>query len=412
MRNGPGVEERGILKTASYDKIVGGGVPVAKLIATKVTGSEGNAVQGSKCAGNRKLYRTWHPRRRGGGPRRPSSQTREGGLRGDESSGEGGQGYQRGGYHYNRGGQPRRRPYWSRYYSGPPRNHQDGDGEEQPNAEEVGQNSDQRSQRRGPQRFYRRFYRPRRSYNKSHGVQQAEIRVNVVEAREHAPAIVGDSIGTLPSISPADMRELQKSDDGLQRVIWYRHRGRHRGMRERSDESKARHDRHALELPLAAGERVYLRKHGVLGRNKIQDVWQPTPYRVVMRQGTNDVYMVEPADGFGQQHTVNRAALRLCVSGYNPTAAQPARRRRLPCPPSVTSAGSDDTSDTSSAPLLWTVRDQVDSEEASSASPVSDSSSMSDNEEEDVRPVTLRRTCRTRAGTHTNPGNWPRSAKR
>ena len=239
-----------------------------------------------------------------------------------------------------------------------------------------------------------------------------EIHVNVVEAREHAPAIVGDSIGTLPSISPVDMRELQKSDDGLQRVIWYRHRGRHRDMRERSEKPKARHDRHAHELPLAAGERVYLRKHGVLGRNKIQYVWQPTPYRVVMRQGMNDVYVVEPADGFGEQRTVNRAALRLCVPGNTPTAAQPARRRRLPCPPSVTSAGSDDTSDTSSAPLLWTVRDQVDCEEASSASPVSDSSSTSDNEEVDVRPVTLRRTCRTRAGTHTNPGNWPRSAKR
>ena len=217
----------------------------------------------------------------------------------------------------------------------------------------------------------------------------AEIHVNGMEAREHAPTIVGDSIGALPSISPADMRELQKSHDVLQRVIWYRNRGRYPDMRERSDESKARHGRHARELPLAAGERVYLRKHGVLGRNKIQDVWQPTPYRVVMRQGANDVYVVEPADGFRQQHTVNRAAL-------------PARRRRLPCPPSVTSAGSDDTSDTSSVPLLWTVRDQVDRKETSSSSPVSDSSSTSDNEEEDVRPVTLRRTYRTRAGKSGN----------
>ena len=182
-------------------------------------------------------------------------------------------------------------------------------------------------------------------------------------------------------------------------------------LNNHADQRKARHDRHARELPLAAGERVYLRQHGVLGRNKIQDVWPPTPYRVVLRQGTNDVYVVEPVDGFGQQHTVNRAALRLCVPGNNPTAAQTARRRRLPCPPSVTSACSDDTSDTSSAPLLWTVRDQVDREETSSSSPVSDSSYTSDNEEV-VRPVTLRRTCRTRAGTHTNPGTWPRSANR
>ncbi|KAK2176402.1 hypothetical protein NP493_664g02014 [Ridgeia piscesae] len=261
MRNGPGVEERGILTTASYDKIV---------------------------------------LRRGGGPCRPPVQTRERGLSGDASSGEGGQGSHKRGNQYNRGGPPRRRPYWRRYYSGPQRNHQDGEGEQQQNTEEVGQNSDQRSHRRGPQRFYRRFYRPRRSYNKLQGDQQVKTHVNVVEPREHAPAIVGDCIGTLPSISPADMRELQKSDDVLQRVIWHRNLGRHPDMLERSDESKAtlallamgkrivehdatqlnnhadqrktRHDRHARELTLAVGERVYLRKHGVLGRNKIQDV--------------------------------------------------------------------------------------------------------------------------------------------
>ena len=205
-------------------------------------------------------YRPWHPRRRGGGPRRPSVQTRERGLGCDASSGVGGQGSHKRGNQYNRGGPPRRRPYWRRYYSGPPRNHQDGDGEEQPNAEEVGQNSDQRSHRRGPQRSYRRFYRPRRSYNKLQGDQQVEIHVNVVEAREHAPAIVGDCIGTLPSISPADMRDLQKSDDFLQRVIWHRNLGRHPDMLERSGESKA-----TLAL-LAMGQRI-VEHDGVLYRH-------------------------------------------------------------------------------------------------------------------------------------------------
>ena len=85
---------------------------------------------------------------------RPSSQTREGGLSDDACSREGGHGSQRGGNQYNRGGPPRCRQYWRRYYSDSPRNHQDGDGEEQPNAEEVGQNNDQWSQRRRPQRFY------------------------------------------------------------------------------------------------------------------------------------------------------------------------------------------------------------------------------------------------------------------
>ena len=48
-------------------------------------------------------------------------------------------------------------------------------------------------------------------------------------------------------------------------------------LNNHADQRKTRHDRHARELPLTAGERVYLRKHGVHGRNKIQDVWQPTP---------------------------------------------------------------------------------------------------------------------------------------
>ena len=47
-------------------------------------------MQGRKYAADRRHYRPWHPRRSGGGPRRPSSQPREGGLRGDENSGEGG----------------------------------------------------------------------------------------------------------------------------------------------------------------------------------------------------------------------------------------------------------------------------------------------------------------------------------
>ena len=158
-----------------------------------------------------------------------------------------------------------------------------------------------------------------------------------------------------------------------------------------ADQRKAHHDRHARELPLTAGEHVYLRNHGIRGRSIIQDAWQTKPYHVVMRQGTNDVYVVEPADGFGAQRTVNRASLRLCIPGNGPKAAPPVRRRRLPCLPIVVCVSSSDTSHASSAPLLWTV---VDCSTSSA--------------EEDVRPL-LRRTCRSRAGTHSNPGNWPRS---
>ena len=98
-------------------------------------------------------------------------------------------------------------------------------------------------------------------------------------------------------------------------------------MLDHSDQRKVLHDQRARELPLAAGERVYLRNHGVRGRNKIQDAWKATPYRVVSRQGANDVYVVEPADGCGEPRTVNRANLRLCVRG-NDNAVAPTVRHR------------------------------------------------------------------------------------
>ena len=124
-------------------------------------------------------------------------------------------------------------------------------------------------------------------------------------------------------------------------------------MLDHADQRKALHDQRARELPLSAGERVYLRNHGVRGRNKIQDAWKATPYRVVSRQGANDVYVVEPADGFGEPRTVNRANLRLCVRGNDNAVAPTVRRRKLPCVPSVVP---ESESDSQSAPLLYTVQ--------------------------------------------------------
>ena len=52
------------------------------------------------------------------------------------------------------------------------------------------------------------------------------------------------------------------------------------------------------ELPIQIGTRVFLRNR-VKGRNKIQDVWDPTPYKVIQRPNQGKVYKVRPADGFG-----------------------------------------------------------------------------------------------------------------
>ena len=57
--------------------------------------------------------------------------------------------------------------------------------------------------------------------------------------RERAQEIVDESIGTLPPISLADMREQQKSDDVLKRVTSQRNLGRHSDATERLGDSKA-----------------------------------------------------------------------------------------------------------------------------------------------------------------------------
>lgn len=61
--------------------------------------------------------------------------------------------------------------------------------------------------------------------------------------------------------------------------------------------------------PIETGQIVYLRNRP-LGRNKIQDAWHPTQYRVIEIQGT--MHTVEPLEG-GPIRRVNRVDLRPCV---------------------------------------------------------------------------------------------------
>lgn len=56
---------------------------------------------------------------------------------------------------------------------------------------------------------------------------------------------------------------------------------------------------------LSVGMKVFLRNR-VQGRNKIQDVWDSTPYTVVRRLDTSNTYVVESLDGQGIQNTIYR----------------------------------------------------------------------------------------------------------
>ena len=64
------------------------------------------------------------------------------------------------------------------------------------------------------------------------------------------------------------------------------------------------HNKDKREAPIDIGTRVLLRNR-VQGRNKIQDTWSSTPYKVVARPGDN-VYTVQLADGSGVTKTVTR----------------------------------------------------------------------------------------------------------
>ena len=185
-------------------------------------------------------------------------------------------------------------------------------------------------------------------------------------------------------------------------------------LEKEANQRKACYDRGAQDLPLSDGEHVYRRKRGILGRNKIQDAWDETVYKVVSRQGKNDVYVIEPVEGLGRQHTLHRSSLKPCVPGNDvPTAPPVVRRRRLPCVPTPRRE-SDESSDDdrllcryempTPAELNLPYRLEDDVQLHPPRDEISDESTeLDEHEEQTGRPV--RRT----AGQHRNPFREPRS---
>ncbi|KAI0235706.1 hypothetical protein LSAT2_013784 [Lamellibrachia satsuma] len=112
-------------------------------------------------------------------------------------------------------------------------------------------------------------------------------------------------------------------------------------LEREADQRKSCFDHTANDMPLVDGERVYRRKRGILGRNKIQDAWDDTVYRVISRQGTNDVYVISPVNGSDVQHTLHRSSLKPCVPGND---APVLTKRRLRCVPTTRRDVDDDTS--------------------------------------------------------------------
>ena len=67
---------------------------------------------------------------------------------------------------------------------------------------------------------------------------------------------------------------------------------------------KTRQERKTNDPGIRIGSRVFLRNHPI-GRAKIQDAWKPTPYKVLSCLEGSNVYIIQPADGFGATKAVH-----------------------------------------------------------------------------------------------------------
>ncbi|KAI0212265.1 hypothetical protein LSAT2_002824 [Lamellibrachia satsuma] len=122
------------------------------------------------------------------------------------------------------------------------------------------------------------------------------------------------------------------------------------------------------------------------------------------RKGKNDVYVIEPADGFGELRTVNRVDLRLCPQPETTT------RRKLPCLPDEKTIDPDrheELSDDERLQWRCIIRsslpqplERVSSSDDSGDSPINDGCDVTTDTSES----------RTTAGWHSNRFREPRSA--
>ena len=146
-----------------------------------------------------------------------------------------------------------------------------------------------------------------------------------------------------------------------------------------ADMHKDQRNKTTKECPIRIGTRVLIRNR-VQGRNKIQDTWLSTPYKVVSYAGDN-VYGIQLADGSGPVKKVTRTEI-------------------LDTGEMIESDSSDIDDDLNRDENAHFYRDDVPEQ--------NERDTASDEEETEVREFP-RRSKRSTAGKHSNPHNLPRS---
>ena len=121
-------------------------------------------------------------------------------------------------------------------------------------------------------------------------------------------------------------------------------------------------------MPIHKGQLVHLRNH-VRGRNKIQDAWNSTLYKVVdvPRDNLVSVYTVEPVDSPGETKKVHRSNLRISTVRLNKEKKD--YRTQSTKPSSTDSSIAVDEGDNSDEEFVLIVPKEYASPTAATASP-------------------------------------------
>lgn len=206
--------------------------------------------------------------------------------------------------------------------------------------------------------------------------------------------------------------ELDETEEGQEEDWVQRHQElleeAYSHVRQRLDARRQHRDQkqeaQVRDPSLSEGDLVYVRNHGVKGRNKIQDVWDPTPYRVVhCPPDRGVVYSVTPAVQGGPVRQVHRTELRGMPEGGLRTDTDQETGDEQ-----VDAGDMEETDFNPPGVLAGDVMSESDfcPEE------------MGEEEEEDVELEEaagvvegLRRSTRSTAGKHTNPHHLPQTIR-
>lgn len=122
----------------------------------------------------------------------------------------------------------------------------------------------------------------------------------------HLPVVF--LLGHLPELTGGKVCDWVVEHQWRLRLAFECAKGR---MEAAAKRRKERHDRRALSGSLGIGQRVYLKDHGMRGRNKIWDVWSSTTYQVVKAPGPGGVvYSIAPVHDLTRVRTVHRMMLK------------------------------------------------------------------------------------------------------